>query len=199
MKSEFGVLPKPWDYDLMLMIAKEIPSIRSRSVSRYREQYDRVRRRLARFSEVDAEVSTAVSLIDDALAFFESCLHLRDWIANDKELPPTIRRAVRCYVKTSSVLRVCHDIAIGAKHLTVERPLAKEENPHLRSIRTLEQRPADLVYEEEDNFLPPGHLVHVVSVRLMLEMDTGEAEDAVAFATRCVKEWDSFFELHGLT
>ncbi len=168
-------------------------------MSGYREQYDRLKRRHARFAELRAERSEE-SLTDDALAFFESCLHLRDWIENDEELPHAVCRAARPYVKASSVLRLCHDLAIGAKHLTVDRPLAKDEKPRLRPKRTMEQRPADLAYDDDDDiFLPPGTLVQTISVRLMLETDDGESVDALAFAAGCVNEWDIFLRRHRLT
>src|SRR5436309_11990489 len=101
-----------------------------------------MKRRYARFSKLRAEPSEE-SLTDDAQAFFECCLHLRDWIENDEELPQRVRDAARPYVKGNRVLSLCHDIAIAAKHLTVDRPLAKDENPRLRSERTMEQLPAE--------------------------------------------------------
>jgi hypothetical protein len=172
-------------------------------VNRYREQYERMKRRFARFSERGTDSLTdlsAQSLTDDALAFFESCLHLRDWIANDDELPQAVRNDAYPYVKASRILCLCHDIAVGAKHLTVKRPLAKDEKPRLRPKRTMEQRPACLVYgDDDDNFLLPGHLVQTISVRLMLETDADEAADALVFAAGCVKEWDLFFDKHGLS
>jgi hypothetical protein len=140
------------------------------------------------------------SLMDDGLAFFQSCLHLRDWIENDEKLPQTVREAARPYVKASRVLSLCHDIAIGAKHLTVIRPLAPGENPRLNPIGTIEPRSAEIVYgeDDDDNFLPPGTPVQVTSVRLVLETNSGET-GALLFASDCIKEWDAFFKLHGLT
>jgi len=169
-------------------------------VTTYREQYDRMKRRHDRFSERSADRS-AQSLMDDAQAFFECCLHLRDWIENDEELPQRVRDAARPYVKGNRVLSLCHDIAIAAKHLIVDRPLAKDENPRLRPEHTMEQLPAESVYgdDDDDNFLPPGTLVQVISVRLMLDTDGGETVDALMFATECLEAWASFFELHGLT
>jgi hypothetical protein len=176
-------------------------------VSEYREQYERMKRLYGRFHEISfrqpAELS-GQSLTDDALAFFQSCLHLRDWIENDEEVPQTVRDGARPHVKASRDLGLCHDIAIGAKHLTVERPLAPVENPRLKPIRTTEQRPAEAFYGDDDddnflNFLPPGTPVHVTSVRLVMETDSGETVDALGFAGDCIKEWDAFFKLHGLT
>jgi hypothetical protein len=92
---------------------------------------------------------------------------------------------------------LCHDIAIAAKHLIVTRPKTTE-NPRLHAERTTEQLPADLVYGDDDNFLPPGTLVQVMSVRLMLDTDGGEMVDALMFATECLEAWASFFEGHGL-
>jgi hypothetical protein len=56
----------------------------------------------------------------------------------------------------------------------------------LRSERTTEQRPADLVFGEEDNFLPPGSMVEVSSPHIVLEIDGGEAMDALVFASYCL-------------
>jgi hypothetical protein len=172
-------------------------------VSKYREQYERMKRRYRRFQEITSELPAELSgqsLTDDGLAFFESCLHLRDWIKNDEELPQTVRRAAFPYVEESRVLSLCHDIAIGAKHLIVTRPLARGENPRLSPIRTIEQRPAETFYGDSDDdvFLPPGTPVHVHGVRLVLETSGGEI-GALLFAGDCIKEWDGFFKLHGLT
>jgi len=99
------------------------------------------------------------------------------------------------------VLSLCHDIAIAAKHLTVERPKTAE-NPRLLSERVMEQRPSIPVDGDDDdnfdNFLPPGTLVHTTSVRIMLETDDGGSVDALRFAADCIMEWDRFFKLHGL-
>ena len=98
-------------------------------MNRYREQYERMERRFARFSNQCAPLLAELSeesLMDDVQAFFECCLHLEDWIKNDEELPLAVRRAARPYVQASSVLRLCRDIAITAKHLTVETPLTKD-------------------------------------------------------------------------
>jgi hypothetical protein len=94
-----------------------------------------------------------------------------------------------------------HDIAIGAKHLIVDRPLAQGENPRLNPVRTVEQRPAGALSGDDvyDLLLPPGTPVHVNSVRLLVETDSGGKVDALAFAGDCIKEWDAFFQLHGLT
>jgi hypothetical protein len=162
-----------------------------------------MKRLYGRFKEnsfrLPAELS-GQSLKDDGLAFFQSCLHLRDWIENDEELPEPVRKAARPYVKASRVLSLCHDIAIGAKHLTVDRPLAPGENPRLSPIRTIERRSTEMFYgdRDDDNLLPPGTPVYFNSVRLVLETDSGEV-GALLFASDCIKEWDDFFKLHGLT
>jgi hypothetical protein len=178
------------------------------AVSNYLEQYERMKRLYGRFQEISVQLVavefSGQSLTDYGLAFFQSCLHLRDWIENDEELPQAVRQAARPFVKASRILSLCHDIAIGAKHLTVTRPLAPNARPRLRPIRTVEQLPAEMFYGDDDDdnayqFLPPGTPVHTVSVRLAMETDGGEAVDALAFAGDCIREWDNFFELHRLT
>jgi hypothetical protein len=173
-------------------------------VSKYREQYERMKRLYDRFKEnsfrLPAEVSSGQSLKDDGLVFFLFCLHLRDWIVNDDELPQTVRDAAFPYVKASRVLSLCHDIAIGAKHLTVRSPLAPGENSRLNPIRTIEPRSAEMFYgdDDDDNSLPPGTPVHVLGFRLELETDGGVV-GALLFASDCLKEWDDFFKLHRLS
>ena len=173
-------------------------------MSKYQEQYERMKRAYARFNETSfgkpAELS-GQSLKDDGLTFFQACLHLRDWIKNDEELPQAVRGAVFDYVKGSRVLSLCHDIAIGAKHLTVKNPLASGENPRLTPVRTIEKTISpELCYrdDDDDNHLPPGTPIHTFSVWLLLETYSGEG-GALAFATECITEWDNFFKLHGLT
>jgi hypothetical protein len=137
------------------------------------------------------------SLIDDALAFFESCLHLRDWIAHDETLPRHIGEAAFSHVKSSRALRLCHDVAIGSKHLNITRPLAKDENPRLHRELAVDELPYSLV--SGDDAIPDGYTVQFISVNVVLATDGAETVDALVFARECLAEWDAFFKLHGLT
>ena len=108
-------------------------------MSRYREQYDRMMRCRKRFkairplSETDPDVRER--MMDEALAFFESCLHLRDWVSNDETVPEAVRDDVVRFVKEDDALSLCRDIAIGSKHLSVSRPMT-DQSPQVNNTLT---------------------------------------------------------------
>ena len=166
-------------------------------MGRYREQYDRMKRRYQRVTERAIDRSEQV-FIDDLQAFFESCLHLRDWIAKDPELPEPVRTAATGYVRHNEALRLCRHIAVASKHLRVDR-YPHPQQPKLRPKHKVERLPADMVYTEEEDFLPPGTVVEVYLPHALVETDDGEVRDALAFAGDCLAAWDEFFEEHGLT
>lgn len=155
-----------------------------------------MRRRLARLA--DSADRSSQELKDDALAFFESCLHLKDWIKSDDTMPKRARRAAERYVWRDPNLSRCRHVAIASKHARV-RDYPRPDDPGLRPTRTTETRPAHAVYGDDDdeNWLPPHMLIDVVVPGIALETDDGEVEDAVAFAVRCVQSWDRFIEKHG--
>ncbi len=74
------------------------------------------------------DIQTAIVLIPeyevDLRAFFMNCWHLRDWIWKDDAIPRRVRTAVAQEALKSPSLRVCHDIANGAKHYVIESPKA---------------------------------------------------------------------------
>lgn len=85
----------------------------------WREQYDRMRRWYARvneFAPVDEH------RIDDFYAFFVCCFHLRDWLKQDSGLDKKIGADAQAFVNNNRWLRICADIANGAKHLRRNRP-----------------------------------------------------------------------------
>lgn len=153
----------------------------------WEEQYQRMRRWHDRVRSVDVEPGESP---DDALdtlhAFFESALHLRDWIANDPDLPTTVTDSVRTFVHDNEALAICHDIAIGAKHLRVDRPHTNE-GPYLDS-----REMTIILFPSEDGDGLPN-----TTVRFGVMLD-GRMVDAIEFASECVSAWNSFLLEHRL-
>jgi hypothetical protein len=168
---------------------------------RYREQYDRMRRWYERFRAIAVFPSldrSVAEMTDEVFAFFESCLHLREWIRYDNSLPESVRLAAREYVKTNRALALCRYIAVGSKHLTVERPVS-DEKATIKTRRATETRPYYPGDDDDDDgfALPPGTPIHTVVVRFHVETDAGQM-DAFELATACVAAWDEFLAAHRL-
>lgn len=57
--------------------------------------------------------------LDFLLAFFESALHLRDWLAATRAVEEC---ALELFFKSNVELGICRDLANGFKHHTITRP-----------------------------------------------------------------------------
>lgn len=54
---------------------------------------------------------------DTIYAFFQSCLHIRDWIIASY---PAKKAAVDNFIESNTDLKICRDICNGSKHLNVK-------------------------------------------------------------------------------
>jgi hypothetical protein len=59
--------------------------------------------------------------LDKVLSFFEAVHHLKDWLGNDPAVSVTSGDA-NTLISSSAKLKICADLAIGAKHLEVKNP-----------------------------------------------------------------------------
>lgn len=58
---------------------------------------------------------------DELFSFFETCLHMRDWLWNDPSVGLTREDAGKLY-NAHDCLKLAHDIAIGSKHVVIKSP-----------------------------------------------------------------------------
>ena len=80
-----------------------------------------MRRWHQRLQEIRAERSAELSVadLDLVFAFFQAAYHLRDWVLNDGGAP---RAELDVLIHESLALRVCRDLCLGSKHLSIQRP-----------------------------------------------------------------------------
>jgi hypothetical protein len=146
----------------------------------WREQYDRMRRWHGRLSE-----ATVVDerLVDDFYAFFVCCWHLKDWLKADSAVSDEIRGGVEAFVNGNLWLRLCADLANGAKHLKLDRN-ARFDTP-ARVERTL--------------VLDLGFGVAKLPVKTAVTIPVpGKPLDPLRVARSCVQAWDNFLAERGL-
>lgn len=157
----------------------------------YLEQHDRMLRWAARVRAMLPDPPLDGEPLDYALdtmyACFEACFHLRDWIANDEDLPRTVRDDVYGFVRKSQHLSMCADVANGVKHLRVDRPLSDRNPPP-------ERREIGLVEFRSEGWPLPETPEYVFGVLL-----DGDLIDVFSLVADCVRAWDQFFAKHGIT
>jgi hypothetical protein len=152
----------------------------------HREQYERMMRRYARFTEINAgKVHTVPGdfYMDDIYSFFQDCYHLKDWIKNDPAVTATSKSQVENYISSKRSLCLCADLCNGAKHFK----------------RTLSDRS-----KEDPKFGPKlfevtmGPNPTVVSLKCQIDMQDGTNIDAFKLATECVADWEAFLKVESL-
>jgi hypothetical protein len=146
----------------------------------WREQYERMcrwRDRLAAASVVDAR------LVDEFYAFCVFCYHLKDWLQNDAAVSARSKGEVVKYVNGNLRLRLCADLANGAKHLVLD---------DRRRFDTSHRPETTLVLD-----LGFGISMFPVKPALTIPLPAGDQEErvsALGFAESCVGAWDEFLK-----
>jgi len=144
--------------------------------SKYREQFDRVKRWYERFREIDqGRLHNRPSdyYQDDVYAFFLNCYHLKDWIKNDPNVRP--RENVEEFINTNEALKLCADICNGLKHL-------KRDPRKSRSGKDPQFGKRDFRLS-----LPES----TISVKYTIDTADGSV-DAFELATKCLRAWEDF-------
>jgi len=83
-------------------------------------QLERLRRWHQRLQELRTQraVQLTAADLDLVFAFFQTAYHLRDWILNDGAAS---ERELQELMSDSLALKVCRDLCIGSKHLTIKK------------------------------------------------------------------------------
>jgi hypothetical protein len=99
--------------------AKRTP-ISSFQVEGWPGQLERLRRWHERLQELRAQraVQLTAADLDLVFAFFQTAYHLRDWILDDGAAS---KEELAELMRDSLALKVCRDLCIGSKHLTIKK------------------------------------------------------------------------------
>jgi hypothetical protein len=131
----------------------------------WQTQLDRVRRWCRRASNA----TDPTDRCDFLYAFFESALHLRDWLKDTGAVPEA---ALQTFFATNEEMRLCRDLANSHKHYSLNRP--SQSNPP-SEIR--EYSPST------------GNLGTDVSLMILSD---GQKHDAFDLAKRILQLWEGF-------
>lgn len=95
-------------------------------VSRVQEQFDRVKRYLARLE--NKRQQSLQEHEDDLYAFFQNCWHLKDWIKMRDYSQGNKKKHYRIerLVKKKDAIMHCADLANAAKHLHLDQTLRRD-------------------------------------------------------------------------
>jgi hypothetical protein len=155
---------------------------RVRTPKTWRHQYDRALRwyeRLEAMTQGKPHTCPTAMLEDDALAFFQNCHHLKDWLRHDPASGVT-KADVHAYIGAHAELELCRDLCNGTKHLL-------HGNADFGAKNLL------LSLDEGE-----GAGGATIRVRFVVETVTGAETGAYELATRCVELWNDFLRIRGL-
>jgi hypothetical protein len=149
-------------------------------MKRWRRQLDTLIQR--RTERADAHIE---QLRDLFFAFFQTCDHMQDWLANDAWNPMS-RAEVEAYVHTSPALSVCRDLCNGSKHARLDaKRVDLREDHKITNVQT--------IYTGDEEIAKMLHLEPTLTL-----IYRGEPVDPFDLADRCVAAWDSFLAQHSL-
>lgn len=87
----------------------------------WKYQWTRVQRwfkRLENIKEKYAAEELSKEDVDDIIAFFQNCYHLKDWMINTL---PSLKENIEHFINEKFEMRICHDICNGFKHKRLNR------------------------------------------------------------------------------
>ncbi len=152
-------------------------------MSKWREQYDRMKRSHARLKEPSVPADRRV---DDFYTFFVWCFHLKDWLKNDPSVDPGVAKAGESLVNNSDPLKLCADLANGVKHLSARR--TPRVDPDLR----IEYLSAMINDPSQPDAIQIVDAISIIADGPQWLWDAPEVADA------CVQAWESFLQQHRL-
>jgi hypothetical protein len=143
----------------------------------WKGQYNRVLRWQARVLDAVNGKPSADEL-DFLLAFFQNCLHLRDWLLADGVVDESELQAL---FQAHIELQICRDLANGFKHHTINRASVDSEFSTLREYIP-KNWPSEYAY-------PNGKWMVLAG---------GHQLGLVELANRCLSLWQQFLSSKGL-
>jgi hypothetical protein len=150
----------------------------------WNEHWQRVLRWEARLNRICHGLPpgiTRADAIDEVLAFFPTCYHLRDSLIRSAHLA---EKQVDGFIMSNDPLALCRDLATAVKHFEVRqpyRPTTYATTSHMQVVHHGLRPPCEPV---------PGENWSVVT-------DAGH-KDMFALANECVDAWRGYLEREGL-
>jgi len=119
--------------------------------------------------------------LDQVLAFFLNCYHIKDWLKNGPEwqdgADAAVKKwAVEQFVTESEALSICADLCNGNKHFVFDRELRSGVTPTFHSVHTRVDTTTS---------------VPVKTTRYTFRTKRGDT-DAYALAEECLESWRRF-------
>jgi hypothetical protein len=149
----------------------------------WRTHFARTQRWHARLQKVRAEcgrVGIRQDLEDYIYAFFQSCFHLREWLAKSGAVS---KSELERLFASHPELQLCRDICNGTKHMTIDSPSVD----------------ADFyTFREYDYFHVPSPSDGPHSMERFMVRAAGQKQDTFELADRCMEIWRKFLDRHGL-
>lgn len=150
----------------------------------WEEQLNRARRWYERFKELNGGINPTMpseNYIDDALAFFMFCYHIKDYLKHDPAYSKHSNPQIEAHVSNTPMLALCGDICNGLKHLKLD-PTKTGDQPKFgkREFRVA-------VTHNLSGPNPPDTL----AISLAIE-HAGTTLDAFQVATDAMQEWEAF-------
>jgi hypothetical protein len=146
----------------------------------WQAQWARVHRRLDDVRAVYAgRPGGTDAAVDTVQSFFESVLHLKDWLGNDP-LSGVTKATGDSVINTSQVLRLCADLANGSKHLRLTHSRAGDTS-------------TTIARNDVTVLVGTGTSAHRFYVQ-----SAGTEHDVLQLAEAAVNEWISFLSGRGL-
>lgn len=175
----------------------------------WRDQYERMLRSRARLTEAAGPSSVSSDEARDRLYhFFQDAFHLRDWLRySDDQSIATRAQALwgsNNHIKATPALALCHDLCIGMKHFTVERPATGDKTTTvdrqdvsigLPAFETISEFPGPVQRAKDQREAgKPG----VTSRHSWRVVSAGQTCDAIDLADQVIVAWDSWLKANGL-
>jgi len=89
------------------------------------EQFERVHRWHKKVKQIRRnQASTTEDDLDILFAFFLNCYHLYDWLKHSKVLAVEV---LNKFFRQNEMMKICHDICVGSKHLKINQPLVDSD------------------------------------------------------------------------
>jgi len=117
--------------------------------------------------------------LDDVLAFFQNCYHLKDWVKNDSS-SGILATDIENFIRQSNCLMICGDLCNGSKHLKINNPRIDSDTTINRSYTVAE------------------HVTDPILKRDFIVTSGGRQYNALSLAKECIGAWKNFFSSHGM-
>lgn len=155
-------------------------------MSDWEDQWKRAQRSYERFKTMNDGFEPNMpseNYIDDAMAFFTFCYHVKDYLKHDPAFTKQPKGSIETYVNSTPALSLCGDICNGIKHLK------------LTNLRTADQPKLGKreFYVSVTHSLSGEKVPDEMKIKLAIEHD-GKTHDAFQVATDAMQAWEAFLK-----